>query len=155
MVSHFVLFTPRPDLPAAVEPAVLDAAPEAVAARSHHLLERYSHLLPANPRMVKRVANTWGMLLALQAHLRHGEDRDTLARAAIVLVRFPALADVLLSATTAPQADPGGLTGHERSTSAWLRPDVQQVLRRDDGSVVPVERIARCYGREFARTLVP
>jgi len=109
-------------------------------------LERYADLLPANPRMVKRVANTWGMLLALQAHLGHGEDSDTVARAAIVFVRFPALVDVLLSAASVPHADPA-LTGHERSASPWLRPDVQEVLLRSDGTVVELERIARCYGR--------
>jgi WD40 repeat protein len=114
--------------------------------RTHHLLERYADLLPANPRMIKRVANTWGMLLALQAHLGHAEDADTMARAAIVFVRFPALVDVLLSAASVPHADPA-MTGHERSASPWLRPDVQEVLLRPDGTVVDLVRVARCYGR--------
>ena len=131
------------------ERAVYEAGTEATVTRTHHLLERYTPLLPANPRMVKRVANTWGMLLALQAHLGHAQDQDTLARAAILLVRFPALVDVLLSATSAPQTDPGAFTGHERSTSAWLRPDVQQVLQTEEGSPVSVVAVARCYGREF------
>jgi WD40 repeat protein len=124
-----------------------ETAPEQTTLRTHHLLERYADLLPANPRMVKRVANTWGMLLALQAHLGHTEGPDILARAAIVFVRFPALVDVLLSAASVPHADPA-LTGHERSASPWLRPDVQEVLLRPDGTVVELERIARCYGRD-------
>jgi outer membrane protein assembly factor BamB len=133
----------------APERAQLEAGEEATATRTHHLLERYTTLLPTNPRLVKRVANTWGMLLAVQAHLGHAEDQDSLARAAILLVRFPALVDVLLSATSAPQTDPGALSGHERSSSAWLRPDVQQVLHTEDGDPVSILSIARCYGREF------
>jgi hypothetical protein len=129
----------------------VETAAEQVGLRTHHLLERYADLLPANPRMVKRVANTWGMLLALQAHLGHGEDPDTLARAAIVFVRFPALVDVLLSAASVPHADPA-LTGHERSASLWQRPDVQEVLLRADGSLVDLERLARCYGRGVRAT---
>jgi len=55
----------------------------------------------------------------------------------------------LQSATSAPQTDPGALSGHERSSSAWLRPDVQQVLHTEDGAPVSILSIARCYGREF------
>jgi hypothetical protein len=62
--------------------------------------------MPANPRLVKRVANTFGMLLALGLHLSHHEDDDTIARAAILFVRFPTLVDDLLSAPDPPALDP-------------------------------------------------
>ena len=106
--------------------------------------------MPENPRLVKRVANAFGMLLALGLHLGHHEEEDTIARAAILLVRFPALVDDLLSAVDPPALDPPAHAGPNNPVSPWLRRDVQQVLRRADGNRIDIIRLARCYGRHYA-----
>jgi hypothetical protein len=126
------------------------ATTEALAVFSEDFLTRYTPLMPANPRLVKRVANTFGMLVALGLHLGHHEDNDTVARAAILLVRFPTLVDDLLSAPDPPMLDPPADTSPTDTASPWLRRDVQQVFRRADGSRVDITRIARCYGRHYA-----
>ncbi|HET8683701.1 MAG TPA: P-loop NTPase fold protein [Micromonosporaceae bacterium] len=124
------------------------ATPEAVAAFAEHLLTRYTAAMPANPRLVKRVANTFGMLQALGLHLAHHEDDDTICRAAIMFVRFPTLVDQLLSDPEPPSTQPEPGQAPESSTP-WLRPDVQQLLTHEDGTAVDVIRIARCFGREY------
>ena len=131
------------------------ATTEALAAFTEDLLIRYTPLMPANPRLIKRVANAFGMLLALGLHLGHHEDEDTIARAAILLVRFPTLVDDLLSAPDPPMLDPPADPNPTDPSptglaSRWLRRDVQQVLRRADGSRLDITRIARCYGRHYA-----
>lgn len=125
------------------------ATPEALSAFTEDLLTRYTPLMPANPRLVKRVANAFGMLLALGLHLGHHEDEDTIARAAIMLVRFPSLVDDLLSAPDPPVLGPPADASPTDAVSLWLRRDVQQVLRRADGSPADLIRIARCYGRYY------
>ena len=35
--------------------------------RVRHLVEDYAEILPANPRLIRRVANTWGMLRTIRA----------------------------------------------------------------------------------------
>ncbi|MGH3911147.1 MAG: hypothetical protein ACRDRM_09995, partial [Pseudonocardiaceae bacterium] len=77
-------------------------------------------------------------------------EQDTVARAAILLVRFPALVDDLLSAVDPPALVPPADAGPKDPVSAWLRRDVQQVLRRADGNRVDIIRLARCYGRRYA-----
>ncbi|MDQ3886816.1 MAG: P-loop NTPase fold protein [Actinomycetota bacterium] len=129
------------------------ATTEALAAFTEDLLTRYTPLMPANPRLIKRVANAFGMLLALGLHLGHHEDEDTLARAAILLVRFPTLVDDLLSAPDPPMLDPPADSSPTDRPSPWLHRDVQQVLRRPDGSRVDITHIARCYGRCYAPDL--
>jgi KAP family P-loop domain len=124
------------------------ATPEAVAAFSEHLLTRYAAVMPANPRLVKRVANTFGMLHALGLHLAHHEDDDTISRAAIMFVRFPTLVDQLLSDPEPPSTQPGPGPAPEAKTP-WQRPDVQQLLTRDDGTAVDITGIARCFGRQY------
>ncbi|HEY6424680.1 MAG TPA: P-loop NTPase fold protein [Pseudonocardiaceae bacterium] len=126
------------------------ATTEALSAFSEDLLTRYTPLMPANPRLVKRVANAFGMLLALGLHLGHHEDEDTIARAAIMLVRFPTLVDDLLSASDPPVLDPPADASPTDPASPWLRRDVQQVLRRADGSRIDIIAVARCYGRHYA-----
>jgi hypothetical protein len=124
------------------------ATPEAVAAFSEHLLTRYAAVMPANPRLVKRVANTFGMLHALGLHLAHHEDNDTIGRAAIMFVRFPTLVDQLLSDPEPPSTRSG--PGHApEAQTPWQRPDVQQLLTRDDGTAVDIAAVARCFGRRF------
>ena len=117
-----------------------EASPEAVALRRDHLLQEYGTLMPANPRLIKRVANTFGMLLALKGHLGHSEDIDTVVRAAIMLVRFPSLVDELLTAARLPAM----LLSDATADSTWLQPDVRQLLAGCE-----VSRLARCYGREY------
>jgi WD40 repeat protein len=108
---------------------------EAIAAatevRSHHLLHTYASLMPANPRMIKRVANALGMLQAIRIHVRHTEDDDAMARAAILLVRFPVLAARLRLDDKVNGKDP-----------CWNLPDVREVL---DGC--GLDSLARCLGR--------
>ena len=118
-----------------------EASSEAMAGRRDHLLQEFPSLMPANPRLIKRVANTFGMLLAMKGYLGHNEDSDTIARAAIMLVRFPNLFDELIDAATLPPTSPDKAS----EDSPWLRPDVQQVLLGTD-----LVRLARCYGHSFA-----
>ena len=99
--------------------------------RSDHLLHTYAGLMPANPRMIKRVANAWGMLRAVQIHVEHTEDDDTMARAAILLVRFPVLAARLRLDDL-----PNG------TDLCWHLPGVQDVLGGRS-----LESLARCLGR--------
>ncbi|HEY8473000.1 MAG TPA: P-loop NTPase fold protein, partial [Natronosporangium sp.] len=99
--------------------------------RSHHLLHTYPSLMPANPRMIKRIANALGMLQAIRRHVKHAETDDAMARAAILLVRFPVLAARLRHD---PRLDPAG--------RCWDSPDVRTVLGE-----CSLESLARCLGR--------
>lgn len=119
------------------------ASVKAVEATTRHLLTEYAELMPANPRLIKRVANAFGMLIALKAHLAHTETADTVVRAAIALVRFPDLVDDLLTSPEPPRERPEH-AGGEGVRTAWARPDVRQVL-----SGVTLTQVARCYGREY------
>jgi hypothetical protein len=106
--------------------------------------------MPAYPRLIKRVANAFGMLRALDIHLGHHADPDTIARAAIMLIRFPSLADELLTEPQPPNTDPQHAEKDPRgSTSPWLRPDVQQLLRSTTGDAIDPAAIASCYGRDY------
>ena len=80
-----------------------EATAEATDVRSDHLLNTYAGLMPANPRMIKRIANALG-LRAVRTHVRHTEDDDAMARAAILLVRFPVLAAVQVEPPAASAA---------------------------------------------------
>jgi hypothetical protein len=99
--------------------------------RSNHLLHTYADLMPPNPRMIKRIANALGMLQAIRLHVGHTEDDDTMARAAILLIRFPVLATRLRIDDQLDGTDP-----------CWRLPAVRNVLggRR-------LESLARCLGR--------
>jgi hypothetical protein len=117
----------------AEEVAAKAASKEAIAVFSEHLLASYASLMPANPRLVTRVANMFGMLMALGLQTGHHEPQDYIARAAIMFVRFPALVDELLSEPNPPVIAPQP-AGHSadapaRATTLWWRRDVQQVLR--------------------------
>ena len=67
-----------------------------------HLLLEYAEIVPANPRLIRRVANAWAMLEALRLHLGHNEPDDVVVRAAILFVQYPSLVDLLLDATVPP-----------------------------------------------------
>jgi hypothetical protein len=149
----------------AEEVAAKAASKEHFAAFSEHLLAGYAPLMPANPRLVARVANTFGMLMALRLHVGHREPQDYVARAAIAFVRFPALVDQLLSDPDPPElepppdlkpaAQPHGsevrADGHASASTrrCWWRRDVQQVLRDEQGQLIDAVRLARCLGREY------
>lgn len=108
-----------------------EASPAAADARRAHLLHTYTSLMPANPRMIKRIVNVLGMLLAIKTHVGHTEDEDAMARAAILLVRFPGLAARLRRDDLLNGADPW-----------WELPGVRDVV----GSC-GLESLARCLGR--------
>ena len=108
-----------------------DATAAATDVRSDHLLHTYASLMPANPRMIKRIANALGMLEAVRLHVGHTEDDDAMARAAILLVRFPVLAARLRLDDLVNRTD-----------TCWKLPGVRDVL---DGC--SVEALARCLGR--------
>jgi hypothetical protein len=133
------------DVRAEAARAEREATAEATSARADHLLTAYADLMPANPRLVKRIANTMGMLFALKSHLGHEESEDTIARAAIIYIRFPRLVDELVSAPEPPVIERGSLWSPDPGArSAWHRGDVRQVL-----GDATVEGIARCYGRTY------
>lgn len=136
--------SPREDrAPADAAPPVRDQESEAIDrvrqettaaatdARSDHLLHTYARLMPANPRMIKRIANALGMLRAIMIHVRHTEDDDAMARAAILLVRFPVLAARLRLDDLSSGTDP-----------CWDLPGVRDVL-----GGCSLESLARCLGR--------
>jgi hypothetical protein len=120
--------------------------------RAEHLLAQYFELMPSNPRLIKRVANTWGMLRAVQLHLNLNEKQDTVVRAAIMFVRFPSLVDELLSSAESPltqvlaKSSSGSAASSVDAASAWLRPEVQRLLTDEHGDAVDIAAIARCYG---------
>ena len=120
------------------------ASPEAAEGLRRHLLQEYAELMPTNPRLVKRVANAYGMLQAVDMHLHSNQDKDTLIRAGVVLVRFPQLVDKLLSRPTLAAVD--GTT----AADPWTRPDVRRVLTRADGTMLGPAELARCYGRDVS-----
>ena len=111
-----------------------EATPAAAKARSEHLLHAYAALMPANPRLIKRIANALGMLLAIKSHVRHSEDEDAMARAAILFVQFPVLASRLLTEDITAAA-----TDFEPS---WQQAGVRNVRGRHS-----LEALARCLGR--------
>jgi WD40 repeat protein len=108
-----------------------DATTTATAARSTHLLHTYANLMPTNPRMIKRIANALGMLEAVRIHVGHTEDDDAMARAAILLVRFPVLAARLRLDDLPNGTDPW-----------WDLPGVRDVLDK-----CSLTSLARCLGR--------
>jgi hypothetical protein len=151
---------PRQDQQRLAEDVAAKAASkEAISAFTEHLLATYTPLMPANPRLVTRVANTFGMLMALGLHVRHHEPEDYVVRAAILFVRFPALVDELLSGDDPPVIDPadrapavdvpGNSAADAAKPTSWFRRDVQQVLRDEQGQLVDIVRLARCFGREY------
>jgi hypothetical protein len=137
----------------AEEAAGKAASKEAMAAFSEHLLAAYAPIMPANPRLVTRVANTFGMLMVLRIHLGHHEPEDYIARAAIVFVRFPTLVDTLLSDPDPPTIDPTtaptDADTKDTTSSPWFRRDVQHVLRDEHNQLIDIVRLARCFGREY------
>ena len=119
------------------------AAKPAVDRRFNHLIVEYTEILPGNPRLIKRVAEHIGMLLALRDYNGHDEPTDVIYRAAIVMVRFPTLVDELLNDTMLAPSASVGVDDATPLEKLWRRPDVRQVV----GSISAVQ-LARCYGRE-------
>ena len=124
-----------------VQAEATDAATES---RKTHLLARYHDLLPPNPRLIKRIANAWGMLLAVQSSTGHGESLDTIARAAILWVGYPELRAALTRDAGSVNATELSKRLAESDSRLW------RLLMRPDGSRVSLDSIARCYGKNSA-----
>jgi ABC-type multidrug transport system fused ATPase/permease subunit len=135
----------------AADEALAAASPQTAELREAHLLSSYTAILPSNPRLIRRVANAWGMLDALKSHLGHGQSDDTIIRAAVLYVAFPSLVDTLLDDPIAPNL-PDRIEERPPEPNLWLRPDVLAVLTRANGTLVPPESIARCYGKTYPST---
>jgi hypothetical protein len=114
-----------------IEQVRQEATAAATDVRGHHLLHTYARLMPANPRMIKRIANALGMLQAVRRHVQHTEDDDAMARAAILLVRFPEHAARLRHDDLLNDTDP-----------CWDLPAARDVL-----GMRSLESLARCLGR--------
>ncbi len=104
-----------------------------------HLITAYSHVMPRNPRLIRRVANTWAMLEALQASIGIQGDEADLVHAAIFFVRYPTLVDTLLHSAAPPSGQ----------DDVWIRADVLATRTQASGDVMSPEELAACYGKEF------
>ncbi len=125
------------------------AGPAQTHRREEHLLADYADIVPANPRLIRRVANAWAMLEALKLHLGHDEPDDVVVRAAILFVAYPSLVDQLLDRPTPPEIHAPGAAPADPAADPWSRPDVVGVLRRRDGTLVDARSIGACYGKLF------
>lgn len=125
----------------AADHAQAAVSPAAIRRREAHLLEAYAPILPSNPRLIRRVTNSWAMLEALISSLGHTEPDDLIVRAAILYISFPSLVDQLFDNPIAPN--------FTEPNSEWMRPDVLAILRQDDRTLYVPEDVARCYGRFF------
>ena len=132
--------------------ALAATVPKAIERREAHLLASYTMILPSNPRLIRRVANTWAMLEALKSHVAHDEPDDVVVRAAVIYVTFPSLVDALLDDARAPvvPAHADDPAPEADGNSLWLRPDVLSIITREDGTLAPPASIARCYGKAYA-----
>ena len=139
----------------AADEAEAAASIEAVVEDTRHLITTYHQILPANPRLIRRVVNTWGMLTALRKHVRHSEEDDTLIRAAVFFVMFPTLTDELLSSK--PLIGVKDILA-KKYDGPWKHPDVLRVLQTTDDEIdeanlkpedfLEPRVLARCYGRQ-------
>jgi serine/threonine protein kinase len=125
--------------------ALVGASEEAARRKVDHLLVRYAGIMPGNPRLIRRVANTWGMLFALGDHIDAHVSNDTLARAAVFFVRFPSLVDLLLTTSEPPLL----LVAQPDRASIWWRSDVMEVLRLPSGSVLQPKLLGECFGKRY------
>ncbi len=134
----------------AAERARVLASERSTKSRSAHLLTAYPSIMPGNPRLIRRVVNTWGMLEALKMHVRHPHGDDVLVRAAVVFVRFPSLVDELLD-----EHSPAVIADvlRPKYKGNWARPDVLAVLQLADSSYVEPRVIGECYGRRYASSV--
>ncbi|MFT3944317.1 MAG: P-loop NTPase fold protein [Ancrocorticia sp.] len=160
-ISPFVPSQPDPLEAARVvkqeaDEAEAAASIEETAERTRHLITTYHQILPANPRLIRRVVNTWGMLTALRKHVRHSEEDDTLIRAAVFFVMFPTLTDELLS--NKPLISVKDILDDLEYKGPWKHPDVLKVLHTTSGEIdkanlkpedfLEPRILARCYGRQ-------
>ena len=129
--------------------AQADASEETAQERTRHLLAEYAHILPANPRLIRRVVNAWGMLSWLNRHVTHSEPEDIMVRAAVFTVRFPTMTDELLG--SAPPITVAEILDHD-GTGPWAHPEVLAVLRDKDGDLIEPARLGRCFGRQYRDT---
>lgn len=106
-----------------------------------HLMTRYADQMPRNPRLIKRVANAWSMLQALQLSIGRVRSEQDLVAAAIVMTAYPTLLDTLLHAPVLPP-----------DTGVWRRPDVVDVRRLGRDACPALRDLAECFGRFFPLT---
>jgi hypothetical protein len=123
--------------------AAQDAAMSDIEVVRDHLLSDFADVMPANPRLIKRVVIALLMLQAIKDTIDHQENDNAVARAAILSVRFPTLASDIISDTR-----PSSTIAN---SAPWTRPDVTQLLSSGESKTVPlsqhVESVARCLGR--------
>ncbi|MBL6432279.1 MAG: hypothetical protein HPM95_19085 [Alphaproteobacteria bacterium] len=67
---------------------------DTVKRETEHLLRRFAHLLPDNPRVMKRMINAFGMRRMILTLEGSNVPREVLARWTVLEQRFPALADL-------------------------------------------------------------
>lgn len=126
--------------------ALLAASESVAQAKVDHLLIDFAHIMPGNPRLIRKVANTWGMLYTLGIHIGSRISSDTLARASVFFVRFPTLVDELLT-----MVEPPVLGKNQGPQSvAWSRADVLEVLRLPGKGYLSPSTLGATYGRRFA-----
>lgn len=126
--------------------ALSGASEEGAKRKVDHLLLRYADIMPGNPRLIRRVANTWGMLFALNANMEARVSNDTLARAAVFFVRFPTLVDELLSSAEPPTLRPN----EPNIESIWWRSDVMEVLRLPHEGILQPRLLGECFGKRYS-----
>ncbi|MFV0427416.1 MAG: hypothetical protein ACK5KU_10335, partial [Beutenbergiaceae bacterium] len=117
---------------------------QSTGAAIQHLLAhtQWRELLPHNPRLIKRVANTWGMLREVDRHLGEASSDNALVRAAIFMVRFPELAASLRTRATEPPSAKSSSPG--APNTIWDRTDVTAVR-----GPLSWGDLAQCYGHTF------
>jgi hypothetical protein len=132
-----------------------EAGSEETEIRTAHLLGNYLEIMPPNPRQIRRIANCWGMLLALQSHLGRDFDPDVLVRAAVLYVRFPSVYHKIMSANRAPSLFPdaspeSAIRNYPGSVLAeGLDQAIIAVVTRADGAIIDLSEIAACYGCRY------
>lgn len=136
-----------------------------------HVLMLFKGVAPANPRLLRRMVNTLGMLQQLQRVTGHNHDVRDIARSAILLTRFPAVADDLLTAPHLPEIRVRIVEGIEEVIidASWDSQEKEErqdsdeihligklhnrqvlsVLRQDRNSFLQPAIVAQCLGRRY------
>nr|WP_276310115.1 P-loop NTPase fold protein [Nocardioides speluncae] len=103
---------------------------------TRHLMTKYSRHMPQNPRMIKRVANAWSMLQAVQLSIGSRKSEQELVAAAIFMTKYPNLVDQLLHHPTVPEDE-----------GPWQRVDVMETRSLVSDPAPGLIDLAACYGK--------